>query len=136
MTNLLRQAVHARAPRGNPCATTLLRIRAAAPRRDARMRTSAPAAASRYAARRRSFESRTIAHLHFIVGRNRFPATHHARLSERYRNDRQDADAAASPLRHRAVRAVPEARIREPRRLDQGPHWLVDDRGGREARRA
>src|SRR4030095_4952880 len=121
-------AARARARHGNPCATTRLRTRAAAPHRDARTQTCARAAASPYAARRRSFESRTIAHLYFIVGRNRFPATHHARLSERYRHDRQDADAAAPPLRHRAVRAVPEARIREPRRLDQGPHRAVDVR--------
>ena len=99
-------------------------------------RTSARAAASRYAARRRWSESRTIAHRHSIVGRNRLPATHHARLPERYRNDRQDADAAAPPLRHRAVRAVPEARVRESRRLDQGPHRPVDDRAGGEARRS
>ena len=52
----------------------------------------------------------------------------------RSRADRQHAAGAGDAARHRPVRAVPEARIAEPRRLDQGPHRPVDDRG-RRARR-
>ena len=103
--------------------------------RRARTRTSARAAASRYAARRRSSESRTIAHRHFIVGRNRIPATHHARLSERYRTDRRDADGAPQRLDTGPCELFLKLEA-ESRRLDQGPHRPVDDRGRRAARRA
>ena len=52
----------------------------------------------------------------------------------RSRPHRQHAAGARDAPRHRAVRAVPQARVAESRRLDQGPHRPVDDRG-RGARR-
>ena len=59
----------------------------------------------------------------------------HDRPSKRTRTDRRDADRPGPAPRHRCLRAVPQARMHEPRRLDQGPHRPVDDRGRGKARR-
>src|SRR5690606_34106475 len=45
--------------------------------------------------------------------------------------DRQDADGGGDEDRYRPVPSVPQAGGAESRRIDQGPHRPVDDRGGR-----
>ncbi len=58
----------------------------------------------------------------------------HDRPPKHPRPDRPHADAAHPPARHERLRAVPEAGKHQSRRLDQGPHRAVDDRGGRAGR--
>ena len=57
-------------------------------------------------------------------------------LRQRAGDDRQHAAHGRAPHRHRPVRAVPQAREPESRRLHQGPRRAVPDRGRRARRRA